>query len=41
MLTFLCLFVVVSLAMLALRWLVLGDPGPNEADNDSGWHGWF
>jgi hypothetical protein len=41
MLTYFCLFVVVSLAMLGLRWLVLGDAGPNDEDDRGGWHGWF
>jgi hypothetical protein len=41
MLAFLCLFVVISLVMFGLRWLLLGDPGPNDADNRDGWHGWF
>jgi hypothetical protein len=41
MLTWLFLFVVISLAMFGLRWLLLGDPGPNDEDARDGWHGWF
>jgi hypothetical protein len=41
MLRFLFIGLVVWLAILGLRWLFLGNPGPNEADDDSGWHGWF
>ncbi len=39
MLRFLFLGLVIWLAIFALRWLLLGDPGPN--DEDDGWHGWF
>ena len=43
MLRFLFLGLVISLMIFGLRWLFLGDPGPNEADNPNrdGWHGWF
>jgi hypothetical protein len=41
MLTWICVFVVFSLVMIGLRWLFLGNPGPNEEDDRDGWHGWF
>lgn len=33
MLAYFCLFVVISLTIFGLRWLILGDPGPNDADD--------
>ena len=41
MLTFLCICVIFSLAMLGLRWLLLGNPGPGDEETRDGWHGWF
>jgi hypothetical protein len=41
MLRFLFLGLIIWLAIFGLRWLLLGDPGPNDEDTRDGWHGWF